>query len=281
MCKVELRSQCLGDGAMFGKLPPVVRGQRVNMPGQRPQKAHDSLADCIRAFARYLSNHRQAGLSLAQGNQRPLVVFADDGVKFPVSHATTALNNVGTFVNKNPAWQLTPAAVAPIALPALLAAAKVQMQITPETLVMVNVAINPLVADPAKPILCQPQTDLFRAPVLAQQGFNPVPVIRRQSRLRLALPALDRKALRLLRAITSPSAVAPQLPADCGFVDADDGGNICLAISCFHQGENLVSLPLGKLRVMSHGASPLLSDGKQSCYRNLPFTPTGGVALTG
>jgi len=256
MCKVELRPQCLGDGAMFGKLPPVVRGQRVNMPGQRPQKAHDSLADCIGAFARHLSNHRQAGLSLAQGNQRPLVVFADDGVKFPVSQATTALNNGGTFVNKNPAWQLTPAAVAPIALPALLAAAKVQMQITPETLVMANVALNPLVADPAKPLLRQPQTDLFRAPVLAQQGFNPAPVLRRQSRLRLALPALDRKALRLLRALAAPAAVAPQLPADCGLVDADNVGNLGLVASRFHQGVNLVSLLLGKLRIMSHGASP-------------------------
>jgi len=81
MCKVELRAQCPGDGAMTGKLTPVVRGQRVNTPGQRPQKTHRGLADRISAFVQDLVNHHQAGFSLAQGHQRPLVALADDGVE--------------------------------------------------------------------------------------------------------------------------------------------------------------------------------------------------------
>jgi len=85
MCKVELRAQCLGDEAMAGKLPSVVRGRRVNTTRQRLQKTHDGLSDFTGAFVCHLANHRQAGFSLAQGNQHTLVTFADDGVEFPVS----------------------------------------------------------------------------------------------------------------------------------------------------------------------------------------------------
>lgn len=53
----------------------------------------------------------------------------------------------------------------------------------------------------------------------------------------------------MLGAIAALPAVALEFARDGGFVAADDGGHLGLAVVSFFQGVNLVSLLAGKLRV--------------------------------
>lgn len=109
------------------------------------------------------------------------------------------------------------------------------------TLALQDVQVDPFVADKNLLLLRQLETDLLRAPVLAQQAVNPAPTPRADAELGFGMAAVCRQPVACL-GIAFQATVALHLPADRGFVNADDGGDLCLAMRGFHQGVNLISL---------------------------------------
>lgn len=65
-----------------------------------------------------------------------------------------------------------------------------------------------------------------------------------------------------LGSIAAQAAITAHFAADGGLVHAHDGSNLGLVMLGFHQGVNLISLLLGKLRVDSHRCFSFLAERK-------------------
>ena len=128
------------------------------------------------------------------------------------------------------------------------------IQITALSFVLKNVLVDPLMADGNPVLFLEPEADLLRAPVLAQQMFNSTPTRAANTWSRLILPPLDTQPMRLLWSVATQSPIALQLTADRGLVAAQHSGHLGLVMTCFHECVNLVSFFLGKLRVAAHRA---------------------------
>ena len=88
------------------------------------------------------------------------------------------------------------------------------------------------------------------------------------------------KSVDLGGSIIPKTPVSSVLTADCGFVNIYNLGNLGRVMTCFHQGMNLVSLFLGKLRVASHVYSSCLAvRDRLVMLLQLAFLASGGVAL--
>jgi hypothetical protein len=84
--------------------------------------------------------------------------------------------------NRPLAREASPAVVGPIAFSLLFpGAAEVPVQRPARALVCPDPPIDRLVTDPQLPLAPEPAGDLFRAPVLAQEGLHLVPVPRREA----------------------------------------------------------------------------------------------------
>ena len=96
----------------------------------------------------------------------------------------------------------------------------------------------------------------------------------------LLLASIHGKSVGLGGSITPKIPVSSTLTADCGFVNIYNPGNLGRVMTCFHQGMNLVSLFLGKLRVASHVYSSCLAvRDRLVMLLQLAFLASGGVAL--
>ncbi len=115
----------------------------------------------------------------------------------------------------------------------------------------------------------EPEADLFRAPVLTQQCFDQLPGFFLDPWLRLVVPPIYCKLMRLFRPITTQALVSADLSTYRGFRHTDDIGYLELDMSCFHQCLNLVSLFLGKLCVAAHRCSTFLAVREMAAC---PFT---------
>lgn len=130
---------------------------------------------------------------------------------------------------------------------------------------------DPFVTDRQALFPGQPQADLFRAPVLAQQIPDQFPVLSSKPRFSLVRSSAGSQLARLPGPISSKTSVATQLAADRGLVDARNMGCPSLVKSCFHQRVNLASLYLGKLCCVSSMLLHSCRKEKVGCYRSLPF----------
>ena len=130
------------------------------------------------------------------------------------------------------------------------------------------------------PVAPEPQTDLLRTPVLAQRHLDQYPGFAPYPWSDLVLASIHGKSVGLGGSITPKTPVSSALTADCGFVNIYNPGNLGRVRTCFHQGMNLVSLFLGKLRVASHVyASCLAVRDRLVMLLQLAFLASGGVAL--
>ena len=140
--------------------------------------------------------------------------------------------------------------------------------------------IDPFITDANTPVAPEPQTDLLRTPVLAQRHLDQYPGFVPYPWSDLVLASIHGKSVGLGGSITPKTPVSSALTADCGFVNIYNPGNLGRVMTCFHQGMNLVSLLLGKLRVASHVyASCLAVRDKLVMLLELAFLASGGVAL--
>ena len=113
--------------------------------------------------------------------------LADHGVGLPVSDAGAFLNDPRPLVDRNPAPELAPAVITPVAFPAPLLATQVGMEITATVLVRIDILVDPFVTDMQSLLHQQPAADLLRTPLLAQQTLNPFPSSGGNPRLGLGL----------------------------------------------------------------------------------------------
>ena len=129
--------------------------------------------------------------------------------------------------------------------------------------------------DANTPVAPEPQTDLLRTPVLVQRhldqypGFVPLSVVG---------PCIGVDSWQIGEPITPKTPVSSALTADCGFVNIYNPGNLGRIMTCFHQGMNLVSFFLSKLRVASHVYSSCLAvRDRLVMLLQLAFLASGGV----
>jgi hypothetical protein len=201
---------------------------------------------------RELSQWRCSAPALGQREQDRAAGLADHGVGLPVSGAGAFLDELRPFVNRNPAPDLAPALITPVAFPALFLATQVGMEITATALVRINMLVDPFVTDMQSLLHRQPAADLLRTPLLAQQTLNTFPGSGGNPRLGLGLAAGQGQVLRLLRAVAAKTPVVPNLTADRGLVTLQHVGSPALAVAHFQKCCNLVAFFLGELRVVSH-----------------------------
>lgn len=154
------------------------------------------------------------------------MAFADKGVELPVSDAAAALHDGWALVDRYAVGKLAAALVGTVALLVGLLATQVTVQVTTTALVLQYVLVDPFVADGQTLLLSQPEADLFGTPVLTQQALHQSPVLAGDARLGLGKAAIQRHLMGLLGPVTLQATVAPQLPADRGLMDADDGGDL-------------------------------------------------------
>jgi hypothetical protein len=107
------------------------------------------------------------------------------------------------------------------------------MEITATALVRIDILVDPFVTDLQSRLHRQPAADLLRTPLLAQQTLNPFPSSGGNPWLGLGLAAGQSQVLRLLRAITAKTPVAPDLAADRGLVTLQHDGNLAFVVPHF------------------------------------------------
>ena len=140
--------------------------------------------------------------------------------------------------------------------------------------------IDPFMTDANTRVAPEPQTDLLRTPVLPQRHLDQYPGFAPYPWLGLALASIHSKSVGLGGSINPETPVSSALTADCGFVNIYNSGNLVRVMTCFHQGMNLVSLFLSKLRVAFHVYSSCLAvRDRLVMLLQLAFLASGGVAL--
>ena len=160
MGKVNVRRQRRLDLFMPGKLFAVVCGDGQSLVQIRPQQGYGGICHDFGVFAGHFLDQGKLGNPVNYCHQCALVVFADDGVNFPIAQAGLLADYQWAVVNTDPVPDLPTLVLGPV-LPALLAAVpKVLVQRSSIELVSPNVLIDPLMADIAMPSssFSQPET---------------------------------------------------------------------------------------------------------------------------
>ena len=279
MREEELSRERLGDGFMMRKFLAVVRRQCMHPVRQGVQKLQNSLAHGLGSLVRHLDQQGQPGLPLYQRDQHARVALADDRVQFPVTDSGTPVHDCRALVDGGTVRNPASAVVGAIALPAKLLAAQVSVQLASAALVAKHVQVDPLMADTEAFLLPQPQADLLGTPVLPQQALHPLSSYFINTAPVLRGPARHGQPVRLRGPVPAQPAIPPQLSADRGAGSAQLTRYRRLAMTCFHEGVNLISLFLGKLRVASHRA-PLSCREGALMLPQLALSPSVRVALT-
>ena len=126
----------------------------------------------------------------------------------------------------------------------------------------------------------EPQTDLLKTPVLAKRHLDQYPGFVLYLWSDLVLASIHGKSVGLGGPITPKTPVSSALTADCGFVNIYNPSNLGRVMTCFHQGMNLVSLFLSKLRGAFHVCSSCLAvRDRLVMLLQLAFLASSGVAL--
>ena len=95
-----------------------------------------------------------------------------------------------------------------------------------------DVLIDPFMIDMNTVLCFQPPRYLFRAPILLNQLFNPLPSFRRDARLGLVASA-ERQAVGLFGTLSPLTTIAPQFPTNSRFMEADGISNLGLVVTNF------------------------------------------------
>ena len=138
----------------------------------RLQCCEQGVCDGLCGLVGSLGNDAVACPALRKRDQNRAAGLADHGVGLPVSGAGAFLDDLRPLFDRNPAPDLTPALIAPVALPALFLATQVGMKVAALALVCINRLVDPFVTDMQSLLHRQPAADLLRTPLLAQQRLS-------------------------------------------------------------------------------------------------------------
>lgn len=114
---------------------------------------------------------------------------------------------------------------------------------------------------------------MFRAPFLPKQHLHLRPGMVVNTSAYLVDAPFQRRSASLLGPITPLSPITPRLPADRGFANPDYRVGILLPTTCFHRNYNLISLLLGKLRVVTHVRPSDFGRNKKATMLPQPASP--------
>jgi len=128
------------------------------------------------------------------------------------------------------------------------------MEVAARLFILEKVLVDPLMADGNAGGLSQPARYLLRAPLLADQEFDPFPGSLWDAVANF-LASAQSKLVRLFWAIASLPAIAFHFPTDRGLVNSNKVCDLRLVMSCFQKYINLVSLFIGELLVDTHPCS--------------------------
>ena len=84
---------------------------------------------------------------LCKRDQNGAAQFFDHGVGLPVADAGAFLNEPRPLVDRDPAPDLAPAVMTPVAFPAQLPATQVNMELATTALVRMDMLVDPFMAD--------------------------------------------------------------------------------------------------------------------------------------
>ena len=89
MRKVKFGIECVSNFFMTGKLFAVIGGQGDDPVSERCQECNDRLSDAVSGFAFDLADQRKLGFTSRQRDGCLFMIFAYDGIEFPVSETST------------------------------------------------------------------------------------------------------------------------------------------------------------------------------------------------
>src|SRR6266849_3121118 len=146
-----------------------------------------------------------------------------------MAHLSARVGRGGTGADRALTGQAAATVVAPVPLAASLPGApQVAVQLAACSLVRPDVAVNRLVADRELLRAAESARHLLRAPVLAQQRLDPLPVARRKppvaSRPRASPSCVPVGELRAVGGV-APGAIAPDLAPDGAAVAPEQAGD--------------------------------------------------------
>ena len=111
--------------------------------------------------------HHILSFAFHKSGDNALIALANDGIAFPVAD-----NDRRAFINAGAVGDASPAVLCAIAFTVFLPATQVGMEITALAFVLVDIEVNPFVADGNALFDGKAARDLFRAPILADQGIH-------------------------------------------------------------------------------------------------------------
>ena len=104
-----------------------------------------------------------------------MVALANDHIQFPIAQADAVGHIHRPVLNGDPIGEVAPTTIRPMAFAALALTPQMPKQGPLGAFVVLDMLVNPFMADRVGPIRAQPATDLFRAPLFLQQAVDAVP----------------------------------------------------------------------------------------------------------
>lgn len=183
-----------------GKLPTVIRSNGMHLILIGFQQPDHRLTDCGQRFVLNLADQCESRLAFNDAHDGLPVVLADDGIGFPVADLATCFDNDRAIIDREPVRNNAAQFDLAIAFLALLLATQILPQQSTCSIVRINSLIHRFWNDGGVP------ADLLWTPLLQQPLLTKLPgcIINRQG---IYCSAFYRHAVRLFRAITSPSTV--------------------------------------------------------------------------
>lgn len=248
----KARFECL----VVMELGAVVQGERVESSGLLDERLAGCAGHLFGCAGAEFFDHRITGFTFQQGENAVMLVLPDDRVAFPMPDLQALFDGFAALADVALASQNASRILAVVTLaPKLGHDPHAFEERTSRLLVTEDVAVDRFVTDAPLLTHAQASADLFRAPFLAQQRFNPLPLGRAEPRAPTRSPA-PRAGIfvRLFRSVASVvgGAVAPQLPADRTGRAPHLAGNLGLREAHTLQPCNAVSFLSGELVVFIH-----------------------------
>ena len=147
MSKADIGRERLSHFLVVGALQTVVISDGVNPASIRGKCKFDALADLQGLFSFRCSQTRILSFALHKSGNNALMACTDDRIAFPVSDAGFIVNDSWVFINADAVGDTSPAVLFAIAFVTFFLATQVFMEIATLVLILVNMKVNPFVAD--------------------------------------------------------------------------------------------------------------------------------------
>lgn len=177
--------------------------------GQRLEQFKDCLFDGGFRVAFDFRQARQLGFTLNDRDDRLLMLLTDDRIALPIAETLPIGHDSRARINAFAIRDLAAAVVLAIAFAAIFLAAEMSVEVAALALIGIDVLIDAFVAGGRLALDFERAADLFRRPVLLEQGINLLPSVRGNAGgIFFCLAARGGQVLGLFGAIATLAAIA-------------------------------------------------------------------------